>query len=40
MWNVENSAQIIYFEFETKTDILYFYTENILYLFTVLASVV
>jgi len=37
MWNVENSAQIIYFEFEPKTEILYFYTKNILYLFTVLA---
>jgi len=36
MWKIENSAQIIYLEFEPKTEVLYFYTENLLYLFTVL----
>jgi hypothetical protein len=37
MWNIENSAQIIYLEFETITEVLYFYTENPLYLFRFLA---
>jgi len=34
---VESSVQIIYFEFEPETEVLYIYTENLLYLFAILA---